>query len=58
MRCQILNKSNDDVNFARIVTVLSKEHLKASIFNDTTAFKYDHQWFKAEDGMGCSETIR
>ncbi|CAG8756894.1 12917_t:CDS:1, partial [Rhizophagus irregularis] len=50
MRCQILNKSNDDVNFARIVTVLlSKEHLKASITNDTTAFKYDHQWFKAED---------
>ncbi|CAB4420532.1 unnamed protein product [Rhizophagus irregularis] len=51
MRCQILNKSNDDVNFARIVTVLSKEHLKASIFNDTTAFKYDHQWFKAEDDL-------
>ncbi|GBB86465.1 hypothetical protein RclHR1_01290009 [Rhizophagus clarus] len=54
-RFQILNTSND-VNFARIVA-LSKEHFKASI-SMISLLNTTHQWFKAEDGMGCSETTR
>jgi signal transduction histidine kinase len=54
-RFQILNTSND-VNFARIVA-LSKEHFKTSI-SMISLLNTTHQWFKAEDGMGCSQTTR
>ena len=54
-RFQILNTSND-VNFTRIVA-LSKEHFKTSI-SMISLLNTTHQWFKAEDGMGCSETTR
>ncbi|CAB4395335.1 unnamed protein product [Rhizophagus irregularis] len=54
-RFQILNTSND-VNFTRIVA-LSKEHFKTSI-SMISLLNTTHQWFKAEDGMGCSGTTR
>ncbi|PKY48878.1 hypothetical protein RhiirA4_464604 [Rhizophagus irregularis] len=54
-RFQILNTSND-VNFTRIVA-LSKEHFKTSI-SMISLLNTTHQWFKAEDNMGCSETTR
>ncbi|RIA87178.1 hypothetical protein C1645_726702 [Glomus cerebriforme] len=54
-RFQILNTSND-VNFARIVA-LAKEHFKVSV-SMISLLNTTHQWFKAEDGLGCSETTR
>ncbi|CAI2172154.1 11297_t:CDS:2 [Funneliformis geosporum] len=52
---QILNTSND-VNFTRIVA-LAKEHFKVSI-SLISLVNTTHQWFKAEDGLGCNGTTR
>ncbi|CAG8493612.1 26599_t:CDS:2, partial [Racocetra persica] len=54
-RFQILNTSQD-VNFTRIVRLV-KEHFKVpitliSLVNTT------HQWFKAENGFGCTQAKR
>ncbi|RGB41180.1 hypothetical protein C1646_752441 [Rhizophagus diaphanus] len=50
---QLPEENNKEVD----VALVSKEHFKTSI-SMISLLNTTHQWFKAEDGMGCSETTR
>ncbi|CAG8469785.1 11319_t:CDS:2 [Ambispora gerdemannii] len=54
-RFQILNTSQD-VNFSRIVRLV-KQHFKVPI-SLISLVNTTHQWFKAEEGLGCNSTTR
>ncbi|CAG8512327.1 1095_t:CDS:10 [Ambispora leptoticha] len=54
-RFQILNTSQD-VNFSRIARLV-KQHFKVPI-SLISLVNTTHQWFKAEEGLGCSSTTR